>query len=422
MEWYNKLKAHSTILSNMASLGLLQIANYLIPLAVIPFIVRGLGVDMIGKVSYAQNIIQYFTIFITFGFEYSATKEISIHKDDKEKTKEIFWSVIIIKLLLLITSFFIFICLSLFWGKIQNDLPLYLTIFAINIGFTLFPTWFFQGIEEMKSMAIINFLIKLFGTGLSVFFINSPEDYLVYAGMPSIAYAIFGLGAFIYVIKKHNLSYANVSLKSIKEQCIISFPIFLNTFFTTFYTTANITILGFFVGDHEVGIYSGAHKIIMSILMVTSMPINIAIFPSISRKMAESKKEGLHYFITIGKYAILASLLVSVLTYIFSPILVSIFLGEAFANSIPVLKLFSCLPFLVITASLCTVQGLYGLGFQKYAPFMGLTVGIICILLNLILIPRLEIYGAATAWIIAQALEIIISGTIIFYKCRSYES
>ena len=161
---------------------------------------------------------------------------------------------------------------------------------------------------------------------------------------------------------------------------------------------------------------------IMSILMVTSMPINIAIFPSISRKMAESKKEGLHYFITIGKYAILASLLVSIFTYIFSPILVSIFLGEAFESSIPVLKLFSCLPFLVITASLCTVQGLYGLGFQKYAPFMGLTVGIICILLNLILIPRLEIYGAATAWIVAQALEIIISGTIIFYKCRSYES
>ena len=78
----NKFKNNSTILSNMASLGILQIANYIIPILVIPFIVRGLGVDKFGVVSYAQNIISYFTIIVTYGFEYSATRKIAINKNN----------------------------------------------------------------------------------------------------------------------------------------------------------------------------------------------------------------------------------------------------------------------------------------------------------------------------------------------------
>ena len=66
----NKIRNNSGIFGNMASLGILQIANYIIPIIVIPFIVRGLGVDKFGVVSYAQNIISYFTIIVTYGFEW----------------------------------------------------------------------------------------------------------------------------------------------------------------------------------------------------------------------------------------------------------------------------------------------------------------------------------------------------------------
>ncbi len=411
----NQIKTHSTILGNMASLGLLQVANYLIPIAVFPFITRILGVEMIGRISYAQNIIQYFTIIITFGFEYSATREIAIHKNDKEKVSQIFWSVIATKTILLAFSFLCLLVLSVFWGRVQEDLPLYLCLFGVNIGFTYFPTWFFQGIEEMKGMSFINFLIKLFGMGLSVFFIHSPEDYLVYAYFPSLSYTVFGVAAFIYVIKKYEIKRCSSIRSEIVNQNSKSFPIFLNTFFQTLYTTANVTILGFFVCDYEVGIYAGAHKIIMCILMVTSMPINIAIYPSVGRKMAESKAEGLRYLKQVARYVVGAALVVSLLSLLFSPLMVKILLGDQFGASIPLLRVFCCMPLLVITASLCTVQGLYGLGYQRYAPWMGLGVGTVCILANLQFIPLWGVYGAALSWIIAEVLEICVSGGIVMY-------
>lgn len=414
----NKIRNNSGIFGNMASLGILQIANYIIPIIVIPFIVRGLGVDKFGVVSYAQNIISYFTIIVTYGFEYSATREIAINKNDPKSIQATFWNVMICKFILLGSSFLLFILLSLFWGKIQEDYKLYLILFSINIGFTLFPTWFFQGIENMKSMAIINFLIKVFGMGLSIFFVNTPDDYLIYAAMPSFSYAIFGILSFIYVVKKYNLQFCS-NKKGVIHESKKGFPIFLNSLFATLYTTANITILGIFMDDYNVGIYSGAHKIIMAILMVTSMPINLAIFPSISRKIEESKDSGIRYYQKMLFYVFLLSVVVSFGCYLFSPILVKIMLGEEFLKAIPLLQYFSALPTLVIMASMFTVQGLYGLGYARYAPIVGLIVGCICIICNLYLIPQYGIFGAATSWIIAQILEILLSGGIVVYKTRS---
>ena len=69
-------------------------------------------------------------------------------------------------------------------------------------------------------------------------------------------------------------------------------------------------------------------------------------------------------------------------------------------------------------ASIFTVQGLYGLGFEKYAPYVGLCVGLSCIGLNLLWIPQLGSYGAAYAWIVAQTMEILISGSIVIWNVK----
>ncbi|MBR7154627.1 MAG: oligosaccharide flippase family protein, partial [Paludibacteraceae bacterium] len=45
----------------MVSIGVLQVANYLIPFLVLPIISRILGASLFGSVSYAQNIISYLT-------------------------------------------------------------------------------------------------------------------------------------------------------------------------------------------------------------------------------------------------------------------------------------------------------------------------------------------------------------------------
>ena len=408
------LQANRQVLKNMTWLTVLQFANYLIPLLIIPYIVRVLGVEIFGKVTYAQNIISYFTLTINFGFDYSATREIAINKADKNARERIFWSVIKQKTILLLLSFAGLLILHFTFSRVNDDFTLYLFIFLMNVGVVLFPAWFFQGMEEMGKMAICNVLIKGGGLILTLFLVKSSADYLAYPLLTSLAYVIFGAGAIIYVIKHYDIQYTKSDKAVDKNIFSKSLPIFLNNLFVSGYTIANLTILGFYHSNQDIAIYGGAQKIIMAILMLTSMPINIAIFPRISREFELSQVNGLRILKKTVLGVGLISIILCIFTYVLSSLFVNILLGSEFSGSINLLKLFSVLPFLVIIASLLTVQGLYGMGLQKYAPFVGLFIGIFSIVLNIIYIPTYGTVAAALIWIAAQIIEVILVGTILF--------
>lgn len=408
----------SKVVENIASLGLIQIANFLIPLLIIPYIVRALGVEAIGKVGYAQAIISYLTIVVNYGFEYSATQDIAINKNNKDKIHAIFWSVIKNKALFLVFTFFVLFLLYFFFDKVKQDFALYFSIALMNIGVVLFPTWFFQGMENMKGMAIVNFLIKLFGSGMTVLFVSSPDDYLIYAILPSLAYVVFGTLAFVYVLKKYRLLPLKKDTASDKATLKKGLPIFLNNFFVSLYTTANFTILGFFVSEKDLGYYAGAHKIIMAVNIITVIPISMGFFPLMSKKFDESISLGFQHLKKILIVFGFISSLISILIFIFATQLVLFLLGNEFTESIVLLKYFSFTNFLVVTATLLTVQGLYGTKLQRHAPWIGLTLSIFCIALNLTLIPILGVKGSILSWIFTQILEILIVGTILrhFFK------
>lgn len=413
MNILSELRNNQQVMKNITWLTVLQFANYLIPILIIPYIVRIIGVNLFGRVSYAQNIISYFTLFVNFGFDYLATREISINREDKEKTNYIFWSVIKLKIILFIISFCLFIALGVSFDKIKYDFVLYLIVFSLNIGVVLFPTWFFQGIEDMGTMAIFNFLIKAIGLILTFLFVKKANDYLLYPLFLSLSYVVTGVISFVYVLKKYHFHFRFTSKSFDLDLLKKSSPIFLNNLFVGFYTLANLTILGFYKSDFEVGIYSGAYKIISAILMVTSMPLNTAVFPMISREFNSSISNGIRLLKRMIKYSFFLLFALFVLLLLSSKIIIQILLGNNFAESIPVFQIFSLLPLLVTVASLLTVQGLYGLQLQKYAPYVGFTIGIVSISLNLFFIPKYGIISTAWIWVASELIEILFVGFLL---------
>ncbi|MBC8045017.1 MAG: oligosaccharide flippase family protein, partial [Rhizobacter sp.] len=92
------------LVENTVSLFFLQAANYLFPILVIPLMVRALGIEKFGLLSFSQAFLHYFIVLIEYGFNLTASRQISLHRDQPAECQKIFAAVMVTKGLLLFLS------------------------------------------------------------------------------------------------------------------------------------------------------------------------------------------------------------------------------------------------------------------------------------------------------------------------------
>jgi PST family polysaccharide transporter len=100
-------KEYNKISKNFISLVLLQVTNFVIPILIIPHLIKTLGVDRFGIVSLAQTTMIYLFVIVDYGFSLSAVKDVSINREDKVYLNRVFSEVMITKFFLGIMAFFL---------------------------------------------------------------------------------------------------------------------------------------------------------------------------------------------------------------------------------------------------------------------------------------------------------------------------
>ena len=112
-------------------LSVLEILKMVMPFVALPYLISTVGADKYGLVVFAQAIISYFIIFINFGLDVSAVKNVSINRSDNEKLSEVVSSVLIIKAFLFILSFLALGVLLLCVKQFRDNYVLFLLSFFI---------------------------------------------------------------------------------------------------------------------------------------------------------------------------------------------------------------------------------------------------------------------------------------------------
>ncbi|MEW5951755.1 MAG: flippase [Elusimicrobiota bacterium] len=408
----NKIRTkveYKRLFSNFVSLSVLQAANYIFPLITFPYLVRVLGVEKFGLISFAQAFIQYFIIITDYGFNLSATREISIHRDNKEKVNEIFSSVMIIKSGLFIISFIIMSGIVFGFEKFRKEWVLYYLTFGMVLGQVLFPVWFFQGMEQMKWITYLNIASRIIFTIAIFVFIKKEADYILFPIFLSLGYLTSSVVSFLIIKNKFMVSFFICPIENLFKHSKHGWDIFISTSLTTLYTSSSVFILGIFTDNKTVGYFSSADKIIQAIKGLIGS-FTQSMYPYFSKKINNSFENGIFFLKKISKLAGLLTFFISLLTFIFSDVIVEILLGSKYQNSKILLKIMSFLPFVITMSNIYGIQGLLSLGENKKFKYVILIGAIISLILSFIFVP---LYGNMASSFIMLIVEIIV--TLLMY-------
>lgn len=410
--YLERFQKHKKIIENFSYLSIFQVLNLLIPLVVFPYLIRVLGGEKYGLIIYAQAVIGYFVILINFGFNITATKEISIYKKNKKKLNKIISNVMIIKGILFLISLTLITLLIFLIPSFREEKTLfYLTMWMCLYEF-IFPIYYFQGIEEMKYITVITLISRSIFLILIFLLVNDNSDYLLVPIINGMGAIIAGIISQVIVIKK-GIKYSRQPFYALKFYFVKSYVMALAYASNTLKSNLNIVLVKALFSYNAVAYFDLALKVSRVGTSFLEL-ISVSVFPKMSREKNV-------FFL---KKIIYLSLVLSVIYVLFvqlsAPLIISLIGGEQMLDSISLLRVIILfVPFQII-GGLLGRNSLIVNGYDKDVLYSmaisSLTYGLVVLVLYLSFDNlSLELLGAV--FVFSFAFDTLYR----YMKCKSYK-
>jgi len=323
----------------------------------------------------------------------------------------------ILKIILFIFSAFLLILiipiLPILFG--ENNLNNIIKILPLWVLLILLYNTSLQMLQAKESFRKILYidcflvLILLIGIGISTTYnlIKNAQNALLFLILIRLISLFFSQAFFPW---KFIIVRIKKSSKIIKALFKYSKSSFANSLGVFIFSKTDIFMLGFMLNPTFVAQYSSA-AVIMNLFRLMNEPINMVVFPIISKLKSKNiiklneKIKNIYRKASLGSFAI--SLPISLLLIIFSQKIMFLLYGEKYIESATLVKFFA-LWGLILPFYRCAASIFNGLGKPEINAKLTWLSAIINILLNLVLIYYFKTLGAVLASVLTSAFLLIL--------------
>jgi len=404
----------SELQSNALSLYANQGLNYLVPLIVLPYLVRILGPSGYGSIGIAQSLMAYAIVLTDFGFNLTAARDISVARHDAAAVSRIYWTTMAAKLLLLGISMILLTGIVLITPSFRHDWPIFLACSVMVFGNIGFPQWYLQGLERLKDSAAIQASTKIAGGAATFIFVHSSSDVCL-AAFISSAPQLLGIGAaLIWRTQLMPTTFYRPTVNEVLRSLSGNWQVFASSISTTLYGITNNIVLGLIAGPSSVGIYSLSQRLVTTIQGL-AVPLTQAVFPRASM-LFDTDRDGAWklmsrlvkvLFPMVGACALLLG--------IFAPTIVRILGGPAMMGAVPLVRILAITPVFIAVGALPAQIILVSNGRTSELFRIYLMVGIANVLIMPVLVYRYSAIGAAWSMTISEAFA---AGQMVWLALR----
>ncbi len=402
--------SRARLFDNILSLYLLQGLNYIIPLAVLPYLVRVLGMETYGLIAFAQSFAQYFNVLTDYGFNYSATRFIAQNKQSSVVISRTFCRVYLVKAALMGLGIVLLLIILTAIPRFRHDAAFFVIGFLAVFGNVLFPTWYFQGIEKMRYISLLTGIPRVLSAVLLFVFVHSAKDGLLAITIQSMGVVIAGALGFWFSLRDIRIQFEMPSWLELRTTLDEGWHLFVSTAAVSLYTNTNVFLVGMLAGNVQAGYFSAAEKLVRAMIGVIG-PITQALFPHINSLASHSSEVALAFISKslawMAGLTIVPSLMMLLLA---KPVTLMCF-GASGGGSVVVVRWIALLPFLIAISNVLGIQTMITFGLDRQFSRILIAAGLLNIAMAVPLIKLFAAQGAGASLLIT---ETVVTLTMVF--------
>lgn len=397
----------SSLKINMILNTIRGVLGIVFPLISFPYVSRILGAENLGKYDFANSIVSYFVLLSALGIYSYTVREGARFRNDKKQIKRFADEIFTINIVATVVAYILLFLVVLIVNKLHDYNSLIFVLSFQIIFKTIGVEWIYTIYEDFLYITLRSIIIQIASLILMFAFINTKDDYILYAGIVTLASG--GSSIFNYLHVKKYLKINFTKSLNLKKHLNPILLIFATSIAITVYVSSDTTILGFMCDDETVGIYSVSVKIynivktiLISILSVTIPRLAFYLGNDNIHKFTETVNNLFKTLISLVMPAVIG-------IYILSSEIVLIVAGEEYLQAVSSLKLLS------IALVFCLFSWIWGqcvlmtLKKEKVLFYATAISAIVNVLMNFLFIPLWNENAAAITTIIAEGVCLLIN-------------
>lgn len=377
-----------------------KVISVLLSLLTVGLLTRYLGVSGYGNFTLVFAYMSFFGVIADFGLQLTMVRELS---KSKVLSNKLYGTYFWLKLSLIVFStIFAFLILPFFPYSAVLKTAIIVGGIAVAFGnLGGYGVSIFQSNLRLDLVTLVDAVTKIVTVVLISVFIFSKLN-LYYIVSTVLIGNVIGLAIIFLILRKMIKLDFSFDKKLARKIMFWAVPIGITSFFSFAYFKVDTIILSVLRSSEEVGIYSLSYKILENILVFWAFYM-ASVYPLLSKFINQDEK-----FSKLFKNSIViatfASFAVIILGLLFAPLVINIFAGGGFSQSITSFRiLIFAIPFLLVN-NIFYYRFLVRNNLTPVVVFFAVAL-FINVILNIIFVPT---YGYIASSFITVATEIIL--------------
>ena len=395
----------SRLFKNMSFLTVAKVLGDLANFVFFVMLTRTFGEEGIGQYSFAVAFSGFFMIFADFGLYTLTVKELGRNKDSTLLYYGRMLSLRLILCFLTLTVLLFVLPFLPFPGQVKQIIifiGLYHVLCTVVDGFGAI----FVAHEESRLAGFLDLALRGTATVAGTAILLVGADLVTVTGIlpiVSLVYCFLGYGL---VAKRYGSSQGFVSWPFFLSKLQEAVPYVLSGVITQTSARVDVLLLGILLSMVAAGIYNVGYRFVFFLLFLPQYGA-VVLLPFISRLYESSRKDFQTVYVESLTVSTFVGIPASLGLWLLAPVLVDLIFGQEFIQSAHILRILAALFYLACLKSVLATFLVASNLQVTMVRWQGIT-GLVNVILNLLLIPKLGMEGAAIATLFSEILLVIL--------------